>query len=124
MDRLVEEDEQAQRSRPLDRLAARCARLRARCGGIADTVEALNERRVQMLLLDPRFEQAANAAPPAASWPSMTAALPVRRLSLQPVAHLREAVVEAALVQDADVLVIRHHPELAPFSGIGALLRF
>jgi hypothetical protein len=33
-------------------------------------------------------------------------------------------VVEAALAQDAAVMVVRHHPDLGPLGGIGALLRF
>jgi hypothetical protein len=32
--------------------------------------------------------------------------------------------VEAAVAQDADVMVISHYPDLGPFRGIGALLRF
>jgi len=38
--------------------------------------------------------------------------------------HLREAVIEAALAQGADVMVVRHYPDLGPLQGIGALLRF
>jgi hypothetical protein len=38
--------------------------------------------------------------------------------------HLREAAVEAALAQDAEVLSVRHHPDLGPLKGIAALLRF
>jgi hypothetical protein len=43
---------------------------------------------------------------------------------LEPLEHLREGVVEAALTQDADVLVVRHYPDLGPHRGIGAVLRF
>jgi hypothetical protein len=42
---------------------------------------------------------------------------------LEPVEDLREAVVEAALIQDAEVSVVRHHEDLRQ-PGIGALLRF
>jgi len=38
--------------------------------------------------------------------------------------HLREAVIEAALAQGAEVMVVRHYPDLGPLQGIGALLRF
>ena len=40
------------------------------------------------------------------------------------VEHLREAAVEAALGQGAEVMVVRHYPDLGPLQGIGALLRF
>jgi hypothetical protein len=43
---------------------------------------------------------------------------------LEPLEHLREAAVEAALTQDAEVMVVHHHPDLGPFQGIAALLRF
>ena len=43
---------------------------------------------------------------------------------LEPVEHLREAAVEAAIAQDAEVISINHYPDLGPFQGIGALLRF
>jgi hypothetical protein len=38
--------------------------------------------------------------------------------------HLREGAIEAALAQGAEVRVVRHHPDLGPLQGIGALLRF
>ena len=43
---------------------------------------------------------------------------------MQEVEHLREAAIEAALAQGAEVMVIRHYPDLGPLQGIGALLRF
>lgn len=49
---------------------------------------------------------------------------PADGTELEPVEHLREATVEAALAQDAEVVVVRHHPDLGPFRGIGAVLRF
>jgi hypothetical protein len=38
--------------------------------------------------------------------------------------HLREAAIESALAQGADVFVVHHYPDLGPLQGIGALLRF
>jgi hypothetical protein len=32
--------------------------------------------------------------------------------------------VEAAIAQSADVIAVRHHPDLGSFDGIGAVLRF
>jgi hypothetical protein len=43
---------------------------------------------------------------------------------MEEVDHLREAAVEVALAQDADVMNVRYYPDLGPFQGIGALLRF
>ncbi len=62
-------------------------------GGPQDTFDALEQRRVEILLLAPDYER-------------------------------REEAVRAALLQDAEVLVVHHHPDLGPFQGIGAVLRF
>jgi hypothetical protein len=43
---------------------------------------------------------------------------------LEELDHLREAAVEAALGQDAEVMFVRYHPDLGPHGGIGAVLRF
>ena len=37
--------------------------------------------------------------------------------------HLREAVVEAALAQDAEIMAVRHFPDLGPFQGLASQLR-
>jgi hypothetical protein len=51
-------------------------------------------------------------------------ACPVDGTELEPVDHLREAAIEAAVAQDAEVLVVTNYPDLGPFRGVGALLRF
>ena len=43
---------------------------------------------------------------------------------LEEVDDLREAAIEAALAQDAEVTIVHHYPDLGPLQGIGALLRF
>lgn len=65
------------------------------------------------------------------TWPTWSTSAGARSDSIawrwagrRSVEHFREAAVEAALTQDADVVVIRHLLEQASFSGIGALLRF
>jgi peptide subunit release factor 1 (eRF1) len=85
----------------------------------------LNERRVQTLLLSPDFDR------PAARCRSCGLLMleagdscPADGGEVEPVEHLREAAMEAALGQDAEVLVIRHYPDLGPFQGIAALRRF
>jgi hypothetical protein len=77
------------------------------------------------LLLEERFDQ------PAARCPSCGLLLldgdhrcPIDGTELEQIDHLREAAVEAAVAQDADVMVVNHYPDLGPFRGIGALLRF
>jgi len=49
---------------------------------------------------------------------------PVDGSELVEIDHLREAAIESALAQGADVFVVHHYPDLGPLQGIGALLRF
>jgi peptide subunit release factor 1 (eRF1) len=123
--RLVADDEKRSERDTLDRLAAGIGAGGRATGGPTDMVQALNERRVGTLLLEQRFDG------PAARCPSGGLLLldGDRRCSvdgtpLEDVEHLREAAVKAAVAQDADVIVVNHYPDLGPFQGIGALLRF
>jgi peptide subunit release factor 1 (eRF1) len=79
----------------LDRLAAGVEGGGRAAAGVDEVLEALNEQRVDTLLLDPSFD--ADAA---------------------------EAAVESALAQSAAIVTIRGHDDLAARGGIGALLRF
>jgi peptide subunit release factor 1 (eRF1) len=122
---LAEEDDKRLEREALDRLAAGIGANGRAAGGAAETVEALNERRVGTLLLEQRFDQ------PAARCTSCgllvldgDGSCPVDGTKLEHIDHLREAAVEAAVSQDAEVMVVTHYPDLGPFHGIGALLRF
>ncbi|MDQ6819480.1 MAG: hypothetical protein M3076_03930 [Actinomycetota bacterium] len=122
---LAEDDDRRRERGALDRLAAGIGSRGRAKGGPQDTVEALNERRVHTLLLEPGFDRSAHQClacgllmiDPDGSCPADGSPLEQR-------AHLREAAIEAALGQDAEVMVVRHYPDLGPFEGIGALLRF
>jgi peptide subunit release factor 1 (eRF1) len=80
---------------------------------------------VQTLLLEPGFDGIAGRCPNCGLLvlPPATRC-PADDSELQQVEHLGEAVVEATLVQDAGVMVVRRHPDLGRLGGIGALLRF
>jgi peptide chain release factor subunit 1 len=122
---LAEEDDRRSEREALDRMAAGIGSGGRGAGGPEDTAAALNERRVEILLLDPGFERAARRC--------LTCGIlvlgqdercPADGSELEAIDHGREAAVEAALGQDADVLFVRHYPDLGPFQGIGAVLRF
>jgi peptide chain release factor subunit 1 len=134
--RLVLEDDKRLERGALDRLAAGIGTGGRAVGGPADTLEALNERRVQTLLLEPGFDRRGfrclgcgllmledkDWAP--APDGGASERCPADGGELEEVAHLREAAIEAALAQDAEVTIVRHYPDLGPLQGIGALLRF
>jgi peptide chain release factor subunit 1 len=109
-----------------DRLGAKSRAAR----GIEDTIEALDERRVETLLLARNFAAAGVRCPRCGLlYPEGTANCPADGEATIPVADLREAAVEAAVLQDASVLVFGEGSDPAPPSlqhggGIAALLRF
>lgn len=125
VDELVEEDEKQTERAALDQLENGLGAGGRAAGGPEDTVAALNERRVATLLLEPGFD-GTGARCPTCGLLVITSdrRCPADGSELEPIEHLREAVVEAALTQDAQVMVVRHYPDLGAQHGIGALLRF
>jgi peptide chain release factor subunit 1 len=125
VEKLVAEEEKRTEREALDRLEDALGAGGRGAGGPEATLEALGERRVSTLLIEPGFDGRGKRCP------SCGLLLlegedrcPADGSELQEVDHLREAVVEAAVAQDADVLVVRSYPDLGPHRGIAALLRF
>jgi peptide chain release factor subunit 1 len=98
--------------------------------GVQDTLAALNERRVETLLLGHNFAARGVRCPQCGLlYPEGTATCPTDATTTTQLADLREAAVEAAVLQDASVRVIGEGSEPAPAplqrgGGIAALLRF
>jgi peptide chain release factor subunit 1 len=109
-----------------DRLGAKSRAAR----GIEDTIEALNERRVETLLLAHNFTAEGVRCPRCGLlYPEGTVNCPTDGGPTTPVTDLREAAVQAAVLQDASVLVFGEGSDPAPpplqhGGGIAALLRF
>lgn len=123
--RLVEEDERVQERAALDRLAAANATVDGRsASGLEQTLAALGERRVEVLLLAPGFEARGGRCPSCGLLYPEAGSCPLDGGSVAVEERLREAVVEAALAQDSEILIVRHFPDLGPFGGIAALTRF
>jgi peptide chain release factor subunit 1 len=123
--KLVAEDEKQAERESLDRLAAGIGTGGRAVGGPHDTLEALNERRVERLLLEPGFDmRGARCLTCGLLMLEADGRCPADGGPVEEVEHLREAAIEAALAQDAEVTLVRHYPDLGPLRGIGALLRF
>jgi hypothetical protein len=122
---VVEEEEREHERSALDRLAAGLGADGRAAGGPEATLEALNERRVEVLLLQPGLTLAGGRCPRdglltlARSGPC-----PADGTELEEVEDLGEASVEAGLLQDAEVLFVERYPDLGPHQGMAALLRF
>ena len=122
---LVAEDEKRSERDALDRLQDGIGSGGRGAGGPYDTLVALNERRVQTLLLEPAMDRRGARCPQCGMLTvEANARCPADGSELEEVDHLREAAIEAALAQGADVFVVRHYPDLGPLQGIAALLRF
>jgi peptide chain release factor subunit 1 len=122
---LVREDEERTEHQALERLSAGVGSGGRGVEGLEGTLEALNERRVQTLVLAGDFdERGRRCAADGMLVTADTTRCPADGGETEAVEHVREAVVEAAIVQDAEIVVIRHHPEQAPRQGIAAILRF
>jgi peptide subunit release factor 1 (eRF1) len=92
---VVEKRITAREREALDRMAEGVGRGGRGAAGIADVMAALEQARVEILLLADGFD-----------------------------APERESAIEQAITQSADVLVVRHHDDLEQHGGIGAVLRF
>jgi peptide chain release factor subunit 1 len=130
LSQLLERSHAAAREAALVELENRLGAGGAAARGLPGALEALNERRVEILLLALNFAARGARCPRCGLlYPEDTDACPVDGDAVVPVADLREAAVEAAVLQDAGVIVIGEGSEPAPPAlhrggGIAALLRF
>jgi len=93
--------------------------------GLADTLGALNERRVEILLLEERFQMPGRTCPQCGSlYPDEIESCPADETVTESCADIVEEAVEFALSQSARVVIARHHDDLEEMGGIGAVLRF
>jgi len=125
--KLVHADEKQCEREALDRLAAGVGSGGRGVGGPEDTLEALNERRVQTLALEPGFDRRGTRCESCGLLmlgEQDGGRCPADGGALEELEHVREAAIEAALAQGAEVMIVRHHSDLGPFQGIGAILRF
>ena len=123
--KLVADDDKRTEREALDRLDAGIASGGRGAGGPYDTVTALNERRVETLMLEPGQDMRGFRCPTCGLIAlESDGTCPADGSEMEHLDHLTEAVVEAALAQGGEVMVVRHYPDLGPLQGIGAVLRF
>ena len=93
--------------------------------GIVSTLPALYERRVGTLLIEPGLEHPGVVCPKC-RWAAAEerGTCPVDGEEMRPHPNLLEWAVEMAVEQDAAVLPVRRHDDLAEHDGMAAALRF
>jgi peptide chain release factor subunit 1 len=120
---IIERDERNRERHWLDRLQAGLSRKERAVSGLAGTLEALNEQRVEALLVADRF-RAEGYVSPAADFLSAEPGSSPTGEELQHRDDVIESAMERALEQSAEVIVVRHHPDLQAAGSIGAVLRY
>lgn len=93
--------------------------------GIVDVLPALYERRVRVLLIEPGLEHPGVVCP-RCRWAlaEERGTCPVDGETMVEHPNLVEWAVELAVEQDAEILPVRRHDDLADHGGIAAALRF
>jgi peptide chain release factor subunit 1 len=92
--------------------------------GLGAVLRALVERRVETLLYDAGVD-AEGVMCPRCGWMDLDGErCPVEGQRLQPGRNIIEEAVQAAVRQSAEVLALRDRPELGPYGGVAAMLRF
>jgi peptide chain release factor subunit 1 len=102
----------------LDRLQESVGRGGRGAAGVAEVLDALNQARVETLLIAENFHAAGRVDFEAGLL------LPAGADAGEPVEDIVEPAIEKAIEQSAQTLVVRHHDDLGPLGGIGAVLRF
>ena len=106
----------------LDRLAEGVGRGGRGAAGLAAVLQALNEQRVDTLLVGETFRSAGGRDPetgmlyPGDHGPGDQ--------ELERCENIVEPAIEKAIEQSARVIKVRYHDDLGPLGGIGAVLRY
>jgi peptide subunit release factor 1 (eRF1) len=106
----------------LDRLAEGVGRGGRGAAGLASVLEALNEQRVEILLVGENLRSEGGRDPDTGMLYAGDHGpddQPLERLE-----NIVEPAIEKAIEQSAKVIKVRHHDDLGPLGGIGAVLRY
>jgi hypothetical protein len=118
----LEEYATRQEREALDRLIEAVGRASRGAAGLAAVLEALNEARVDCLLVAENF--AASGLRDASTGMLYAEGAAPDGVPLERVDDILEPAIEKAIEQSARVLRISRHDDLGPLGGIGAVLRF
>jgi peptide chain release factor subunit 1 len=120
----LEEDERRRERAALDRLGEGLGGANRAEAGLDAVLGALNERRVGVLLYEDGFA-APGVSCPSCGWLGVdTPSCPLDGTATDRRDNIVEEAVEAAVLQAAEPVAVRHHDDLRPHGSIAAMLRF
>jgi len=106
----------------LDRLAEGVGRGGRGAAGLAAVLEALNDQRVEALLVAENFRSPGGRDPETGM--VFAGDHGPADQELERCENIVEPAIEKAIEQSAKVIKVRHHDDLGPLGGIGAVLRY
>jgi peptide subunit release factor 1 (eRF1) len=106
----------------LDRLTEGVGRGGRGAAGLASVLQALNEQRVETLLVGDGYRSEGGRDPETGMLFAGDHGPDGRELDR--VENIVEPAIEKAIEQSARVIKVRHHDDLGPLGGIGAVLRY
>jgi len=122
---VMDDYERAAERAALDRLKQGVGAGGRGVAGLDDALGVLNERRVETLLIEERFQMPGRVCPQCGSlFPEQVKACLADETPTDAYDDIVEEAVELAVSQSADVIIARHHDDLEEMGGIGAVLRF
>jgi len=106
----------------LDRLVEAVGRGGRGAGGLAAVLQALDEARVEVLLVADGYRS--EGGRDADTGMLYAGDHGPDGQELERVSNIVEPAIEKAIEQSAKVIKVRHHDDLGPLGGIGAVLRY
>jgi peptide subunit release factor 1 (eRF1) len=108
----------------LERWREEAGRSGRAASGWADTLEAASDGRIDLLLVQQGAEHAAFRCPACGRASIGGSSCPLDGTALEPLDTGLDLAVHQTLAHGGTVWAIRHHDDLRPVEGIGALLRY
>ncbi len=121
---VIDEDQRAREREVLDRFVQEIGRGGRASAGLQPTLEALNEFKVEVLLLEEGFRSSGVVEVQTGMLTADAGTVPVEDPQLEAQPDIVESAIEKAMEQSADVRVIRRFADLGGHGGIGAILRY
>ena len=121
---LLEEAESTHEAELLERWRGLAARGERATAGWADTLEAVSDARVEVLVVADGRDRTVWQCPSCGRAAAQAGECPLDGIPMEERAHGTDVAIHLALANGGTVQSVRHHDDLAPAEGIGALLRF